>query len=212
MMYLPGNNSGIWRLHREGFSVGYFMSPAGVRKPCRAGEWLPYACDNGLYRPYGLPPKPAAARGLIYGILARAVCEGWPAPLFAVVPDVPFDGSASRIVSRQHLPMMRDLFPSVPLAVAVQDGMGEDDVEGFDWIFVAGSDEWKDATVGFWCRVGRDRGMPVHLARVNERRRMDLAKDAGCASADGTGIWRGDRKQKQRVLLALIQQGLFAEA
>lgn len=207
MLYLAANNTGCWRLRRAGFAIGWMQSPRNVRRPIhyQTAEVMPCAYDNGLYHPYGEPPKPESERLLIYGTLARVLADKWPIPLFAVVPDVPYDGEASRKVSRWHLPRMRDLFPGVPLAVAVQDGMTPDDLDGFDVCAVAGSTDWKRSTVCMWAKESRSRGMKTHMLRVNTQDRMQLAKDAGCDWADGTGIWRGDKKQKQGLLLALSQ-------
>lgn len=209
MIYLAANNTGCWRLRRLGFAIGWMMSPAGLMRPIRGAELMPYALDNGLFRPFGAPEAPPSERLRIYAACAKAVADAWPTPLFAVVPDVPYCGDRSLTLSRHHRPMMRDLFPSIPLAVAVQDGMDADALDGFDWAFIAGSTEWKLATAVYWADACRERGMKSHLARVNGAPRMNLAKDAGCESADGTGIWRGDAKQKRAVLDALQQIGLF---
>lgn len=211
MIYLAANNSGVWKLKDMGFSVGWFMSPKGLRRPVRAGKTLPWALDNGLFRPFGQPEAATDERLRVYSSLAKAVADDWPKPLFAVVPDVPYDGKRSIAVSRFHLPMMRQLFRGIPLAIAVQDGMvpGDGCTDGFDWIFVGGSDEWKDLTVTAWCNFAAIHGLHVHMARVNDRKRMMLAKHAGCYSADGTGIWRGDKRQKRRVLDTLENRELF---
>lgn len=215
MTYLPGNNSGIWRLHAEGFPVGMMFSPDGLRRPARGDVQLPYAIDNGLYHPFGTSPKPTAARARIYGVLARVELEGWHPPLFAVVPDVPYQDTATYRELSKHAPLMRELFPRVPLALAVQDGMHPRvavycaKAQGCSWIFVAGSDAWKEATVPEWVRYAHAKGLRVHLARANETKRLDLARRAGCDSADGTGIWRGDKAQKARVLRALVQELMF---
>jgi hypothetical protein len=185
--------------------------PAGARRPVRNDLELPHAFDNGLYHKPDDEPKPASQRGAIYGMLARADRDGWPVPMFAVVPDVPYSAAGTFKLLDAHAPMMRELFPRVPLALAVQDGMDPKVATyiarrmSLSWIFVAGSDAWKDSTLYDWVTWGRERGLQVHLARVNERRRLQAAINAGVDSSDGTGIWRGDKKQKQRVLSELVQ-------
>jgi hypothetical protein len=149
-------------------------------------------------------------------VLAKVCREGWHPPLFAVVPDVPYDGEATYRELAKHAPLMRELFPTVPLALSVQDGMSPKvgafvaKEAGCQFLFVAGSDEWKDRTAHDWAWEGERRGLRTHLARANETFRITLAKQAGCFSSDGTGIWRGDKSQKGRVLLALKQELMFA--
>jgi hypothetical protein len=184
------------------------MSPNGQRSPRRCDVEMPYMQDNGLFVPFGMPQKPESQCGAVFGSLAKGEREGWPLPMFAVVPDVPYDGPASRERSRFYLPVMRRMFPRVPLAVAVQNGMGEDDVDGFDVIAIAGDSIWKEQTATFWVNVARERGMKVHALRVTTARRLRLMQDAGCDSADGN-IWHGDKSQKKCLLMALNQLQLF---
>lgn len=185
------------------------FSPGDLRNPMRDGLQMPYALDNGLFRPFGDPPARETDRLRIYASLARVVADGWHIPLFAVVPDVPYDGVTSRQVSTWHLDRLRDLFPTIPLAVAVQDGMVADDLEGYQWCFVAGSTEWKLRTLLTWVNESHARKMQCHVARVNTRKRFMMVRDAGADSCDGTGIWRGDRNQKAGLLRDLIQPMLF---
>lgn len=217
MIYLPGNNSGIWRLRREGFNVGMMFSPDGARRPFRGEEQLAaYALDNGLYHKPDQPPKPRSVIGRFYGLLAKAA-DAWPPPLFAVVPDVPYNAEATYAELAKHAPILRELFPSIPLALAVQDGMTPKVgvycalKAGCAAIFVAGSDAWKESTVWEWVERAHAAGMLCHGARANETARIELFRRAGCDSSDGTGIWRGDKKQKGRVLRALTQELMFAQ-
>lgn len=39
VIYLAANNAGCWRLRREGFPIGWIMSPDGMRRPCRGSFW-----------------------------------------------------------------------------------------------------------------------------------------------------------------------------
>lgn len=213
MRYLAANNAGVFRLRSEGFDVGMIFSPDGLRRPCRDGVWLPYAFDNGLYHKPGETPKAECEHAGVYWMLRRSWAEHWEPPMFAVVPDKPYDGAATLELWDLHEPMLRRLFPGVRLAMAVQDGMSVHSVihrlRRHDWIFVAGSDEWKEAKVHDWVWAAGEAGASCHLARANETHRIMLAKHAECDSADGTGIWRGDKAQKSRVLRALVQQLMF---
>lgn len=143
-----------------------------------------------------------------YAMVRRCQQEG-ALPLFVVVPDVPYNGERSRVLSAKHRHVLRYETDS-PLAVAVQDGMTPDDLDGYDAVFVAGSTEWKWSTAAMWCQEAKARGMWAHVARVNTIRRVRYCIDIEADSADGTGIWRGDRKQLGGVLQALTEGRLFA--
>jgi hypothetical protein len=187
------------------------MSPAGTRPPVRGDDVLPWAADNGLYHAPDSPPHPPEKRAGVYEVLSRSQRLGWPLPMFAVVPDVPYHGPESLVVSLRHLPVMRELFPGVPLAVAVQDGMDADELRretlAFDWLFVAGSTDWKLATGAEWARFGQRHGKRVHIARVNSKTRLRLCVDWGADSADGTGMWRGPNTR--RAILSALNETLL---
>lgn len=207
MIYLAANNSGVFRLKAEGFPVGMMFSPEGFRVPVRGDVRVQYAVDNGLFHPFGEEPKPACDRAGLYWTLRKCWQGGFHKPMFAVIPDVPYRAEETIALARSHIHMLWSMFPHVSLALAVQNGMTPKvlDEFGVQWVFVAGDDAWKDSTMAEWTREAHARGMKCHVARVNDRRRLMAARDCGADSADGTGIWRGDRKQKQRVLSELVQ-------
>lgn len=213
MIYLAANHASVWRLRAEGWPMGWCMSPDGLRRPTKAGYGpMPYALDNGLYHAPDADPKPEIEGARILAALARVRREGWHRPLFAVVPDVPYDMDASRERSGRWRELMRKLAPGCPLAVAVQDGAQASDLDGYDAVFVAGSTEWKWDTAPLWCERARERGIWSHIARVNTIRRVRHCIDMGANSSDGTGIFRGDRQQKKGVLDALVEGHLFEPA
>lgn len=212
MIYLAANNSGLWHLLRERWPVGMMFSPVGFRKPVRDDAQMPYAIDNGLFHAFGKPPKPTWQRAAVYGAMHKVWRDGYHQPLFSVVPDVPYKADETLGLAARHVPMMREMFPGASLALAVQDGMTFDVLDRFhvhvQAVFIAGSDEWKDRTLADWVAEAHCRDMWAHVARVNDTNRLRAARDAGADSADGTGIWRGDRKQKRRVLSEIVQMRL----
>lgn len=177
----------------------------------RGPATLPFALDNGLYHRPELPPKGMKALPPFYAMLQRCVAGGW-SPLFVVVPDVPYDGAATRLLSAKHARHLRAEFPPMRLALAAQDGMTPDDLDGYGAVFVAGSTDWKVRTLAEWVREAHARGMWAHVARVNTASRMRLCIDAGADSADGTCIGRGDRKQLAGLLSALVERPLWEAA
>jgi hypothetical protein len=135
-----------------------------------------------------------------------------PAPLFVVVPDIPYRGHASLDLSRLHLPVLRDMFPDRRFAVAVQDGVApvadRAALLAFDVIFVAGSTEWKWAYCREWAEFARDFGKGIHIARVNVNHRIEYCRDLGVDSVDGTGAGRGGDITWNRLTRCLSQQRL----
>ncbi|WP_224277322.1 hypothetical protein [Streptomyces sp. LS1784] len=95
---------------------------------------------------------------------------------------------ATLTMSLPWLPRIRSL--GVPAAFVAQDGseaVGLIPWDQTDVLFIGGSTEWKlGPGVQSVARQAVDRGIPVHMGRVNSRRRLQLAKDMGCSSADGT--------------------------
>lgn len=206
MILLAANNSRVKRFRRLGYSLGWMLSPSAGYKAVPAG--LPYAIDNGLYHPQHEPAKGMKALPPFYRLVRRCLAAGH-APMFVVVPDVPYDMARSRILSKKHRRHLLEWFPDLPLAIALQDGATDDDLDGYDWCFVGGSTDWKWRTCEHWCAAANERGMRCHIARVNTANRINHCIDIGADSADGTGIWRGDRKQLAGVLAALTQVGLW---
>lgn len=208
MIYRPANNSGIFRLRAAGYPVGMLMCPTDFRVPSQrvAGRtvWLPFAIDNGLYHAEDRPPKPPAERGFIYAALAKVETRQWPPPLFAVVPDVPYGARATYRELSKHAPLMRELFPRVPLALAVQDGMSPGPActrarrAGCSWIFLGGSTAWKERTATAWVAEAAAHGLSAHYGRASGHRIVERAKAAGYHSptgpACGEGASRGGRR------------------
>lgn len=210
---MAANNTRVWDLRRSGFPVGWMMSPNGFRRPVRDGyEPMPFAIDNGLFFPLGGPPKGDTEIASFYKMLKKLRWE----PLFVTVPDRPYSAEITRDMFPCHAAKIREEMPGTRLAMAVQDGMDESDVDLFPAgpcaLFVAGSTEWKIRTMPAWSRIGHERGIYTHIARVNTARRLQLVIDQqntpGCRidSVDGTGIWRGDKRQLKGVLDALVQR------
>ncbi len=181
------------------------LSPSGGWKnPRLRAPAMPFALDNGLYHLPNHPPKGMKALPPFYAMLRRCLLAEMN-PMFVVVPDVPYDGDATRILSRKHSRHMRENGYKGPRALAVQDGMTPDDLDSYEAVFVAGSTDWKWRTARGWVDEAKARGMWAHVARVNTRDRIRHCIDIGADSADGTGIWRGDKQQKRGVLEALME-------
>jgi hypothetical protein len=164
--------------------VGHLFSPGGWRRPDPA---FPYAIDNGAFAAWeaGRPFDVEAFLGLLERLKREPVQPEWIA-----VPDVVMDREATLSQWQHWAPVVADL--GVPLAFVVQDGMKAVDVPGeAAVIFVGGSTPWKWLTLPMWCEQGRR----VHVGRVNTARRLRQCMRLGVESCDGTGYFKGNRRQ-----------------
>lgn len=114
--------------------------------------------------------------------------DGAPGCLFVTAPDVVADAAATLALYHEWGPYLRGR--GYPAALVLQDGMSAttmpwDDV---DAVFVGGTTTWK---LGFDARriihEANQRGLWVHMGRVNTLRRIQYARAAGCDSIDGSG-------------------------
>lgn len=156
----------------------------------------PWAADNGKFGK-GWPGHDAW-----FDWLARQVDRyGAEKCLFAVAPDVPFDAAGTLRESRPWLERIRDL--GIGAGFAAQDGC---DLLGVPWgefdaLFLAGSTEWKIGPVAQrLSREAKERGLWVHMGRVNSLRRLRIAEWFGCDSVDGTYLKFGPDVNLQRLL------------
>jgi hypothetical protein len=150
---------------------------------------MPYALDNGAF--------PAFTKKIPWDRKAWLKLLGWSSvsgqpPMWILAPDVV--GDREKTITSWHENHVLLATLGIPLAFAVQDGMTAKDVpEGVSVIFVGGSTEWKWKTAPMW-----GNSFPrVHIGRVNTWRLLRLAEDAGAESCDGTGWFRGDKKQRE---------------
>jgi len=188
MLIMPANQTNelvhLWAGRWPG-SIGHLYTPA--RKE-RVRPWLPYALDNGRYA--------EATKGRPFdeaGFMAHVERYAWleQRPLWLVVPDVPFDGEETVRWWDIWAPKLRQF--SLPLALAVQDGMTPATVSALspDMVFVGGSTEWKWATVSEWAQA-----FPrVHVGRVNSPEKLPYLESLGVESCDGSGWFRGKSPQ-----------------
>lgn len=208
MLYLAANHARVPRLRAAGYPLGWIMSPAGWRRPDRRA--VPYAIDNGRFRPLGKLPAGALTLPAFWRLCEKAAAQPSP-PLFAVLPDQPYAADATRALADRYAAQLSAAWP-FRWALAVQDGMTPADLDRWPIgaVFVAGSTAWKWRTVAAWAREAKARGLYVHVARVNTIHRIRHCIDVDADSADGTGVFRGNRRQLAGVLDGLTEQRLFS--
>lgn len=118
--------------------------------------------------------------------------------LFVSAPDVVGDAEATWARSAAWLPMIRRAGHLA--ALVAQDGMEdmdnlEEQFRACDVLFIGGSTEWKlsEAARELTAKA-RAFGLWVHMGRVNSWKRMAIAQDFRCDSADGTFLAYGPDK------------------
>ena len=166
-------------------------------------EGFPYALDNGAWtafqkgEPFDVPT------------FEKAVEWGAAAADWLILPDIVGGGIESLRFSMEWAPRLAGL---CPLLLAVQDGMTPADVAPIVGaqigIAVGGSTEWKEQSLPAWGALARETGAYLHVLRVNTCRRIDLCRDAGADSFDGSSVTRFacnlprlDRARRQLSLL-----------
>ncbi|RSN14841.1 hypothetical protein DMH25_07855 [Streptomyces sp. WAC 01325] len=179
MLYLATPSGPDVRAAMEAGLLGCMTTPA-------QGNVIPagalYSCDNGKFGK-GWPGADAWFAWLKATIdrYGRSLCQ------WAVAPDVPMDADATLAESLPWLERIRAL--GVPAAFAAQDGSEHRLLpwDRIDVLFLAGSARWKTSPAAHRLALeARERGLAVHMGRVNSRRRLRLAQAFGCTSCDGT--------------------------
>jgi hypothetical protein len=105
--------------------------------------------------------------------------------LFMVVPDVPGDGAATRVLWEHGLPLYA--ITGLPLAYVMHDGCEQEDLpEEADVMFLGGTDPWREAWGAVMLQRAADLGKRTHVGRVNSRRRVTNLALLHADSCDGT--------------------------
>lgn len=193
LIYLTGATNDADEPGLVAAGVGLMLGP-GNSYHLRVDRYPWFAADNGCFTDKWVEDTHLAWLDQ----LPRDRC------LFAVAPDVYPDAAATLERSRRYFDLMRGM--GFPVALVAQDGAERLDLpwEDFDALFIGGErkpharDEWKvsPAAAGL-ARLARSHGKWVHMGRVNSLRRLDLARQMGCLSADGTYV-KYTRRARQR--------------
>lgn len=125
--------------------------------------------------------------------------------LFVTLPDVLGDYAATW--ERSCMWITRTKARGFKVAVVLQDGIENDKfvfgsiLNGADAVFIGGSDEWKlnADIIGSLVAKAHERGLWVHMGRVNSKKRFKYAERIGCDSADGTILAFGPKANWPRV-------------
>lgn len=186
MKYLTGViGPGTVEIAAEGL-IGMLAQPMSNYAPENISQYPYYACDNACFS----KGKAFDLGGYLEWLerMPRANC------LFAAAPDVLCDAEATWQRSAPVLPVIREA--GFKAALVAQNGMPDTVIEwdAFDCLFIGGDDEWKLGTAVLpLVQEARERGLWVHMGRVNSEKRLSYAAFIGCDSADGTFLkWAPD--------------------
>lgn len=193
------NRRSLAALRGAGWRV--LLSPATGLK----NYGLPHALDNGAWSAFMNKTE------FDEKAFQKAVAKIGSDADFTVVPDIVEGGVDSLSLSRRWLPWVLDRSPVA--LIAVQDGMGDNDILPMlserVGVFVGGSTAWKEATMGRWGALCRSAGSICHVGRVNSIRRIRLCAAAGATSFDGSSVSRF-AKTLPKLDCARHQPDLFA--
>ena len=184
--------------------IGRLVQPAQCGRIAETADLgIPWAADNGCYR--GLDARK-------FQRMCRLL-DGLAGCLFVVVPDVVADHHATMRRWRHWAPRVRTL-SGQPLAFVAQNGATPDNVPWgeFDALFIGGDTAWKlggEASQLTW--DASERGLHVHMGRVNSAKRIARALSMRCDSFDGSkwAMWSrahrptADLAQRTPVIVAI---------
>lgn len=222
MIYFTNPNQAANSLMQTGEQLAYIDNPQqGNKRP--AVRWIG---DNGVFSvaraKKGLPWDEAGWWTWLQAQKHHAHLAD-----FVVIPDVlnffqddkgnwfPVgDHVATAELAKKWIGPMKEL--GFKVAFVLQDGCTVDEVpwDDIDAVFIGGSDDWKcgaagvnmdgtpkgDVPVQALVDEARDRGLWVHMGRVNSRKRIRLAALMGCDSTDGGYLRYGPSKNLPELL------------
>lgn len=167
-----------------GPGFGRLLSPRQFsRAPDTSAAGIPWAADNDCFQRL----DPVAYRRML------AAIRGVPGCLFVTAPDVVGQWGPTR----GYWNLWRDELLEVgqPVAYVAQDDQPAGDVPWDDLgaLFIGGTTGYKlSADAERLGREAKERGLWLHMGRVNSRKRVHYARAIGCDSIDGTQFsqWR----------------------
>lgn len=128
---------------------------------------------------------------------------------FVSIPDVVGDAKSTIDLYPQYAPRVREL--GYMVAFVGQDGLENYGLpDDFDAFFIGGSTAWKlSKAARELAQEAKQRGLWVHMGRVNSLARIHYAESIGCDSVDGTHIIFEPRRASQRLVAWMNQKSLF---
>lgn len=187
MLVMPSNNVGFWAGYLFGKYEGQMAHLHSVERLMEPKKGIPWAVDNGVFGAWSKGRE--WSQEPLYEFLDAYA--DWN-PMWVVVPDWVGDRDETLRRWDEHAPALQSF--GIPLAMAVQDGMGPSDVpKEAEVVFVGGTTAWKWENLYVWTTL-----FPrVHVGRVNSRNLLEKAEAAGAESCDGTGWFRHPKRTRE---------------
>lgn len=212
MIVYVGAGSGPFRELVIAAGHGQMVSrQAGAFRVPKIGRW---AFDNGAYTDF-IHKEPFDDAEYLKRLRQIERLPADRKPDWCVCPDM-VGSRMSLAYSVEWRDFLEGYVPGLSWYLALQDYVHPDDVDQalklgkFDGLFIGGSTPWKLETSAFWVKFGHERGMPVHVARVNGPKRLQWSVDIGADSVDGTGwVHAGAKWLPYLQNMPKPQQGLF---
>jgi hypothetical protein len=158
--------------------LGFIATPAQGQTPDDNVDWC---ADNGCYS-----NKWTANKWLDW-------LQQQPTTMrFAVCPDAVADAHTTNVLFEKWQPVMQQL--GVPVAYVAQDQVTTSMVpwDRISTLFIGGTTEWKLSTHSTQLVTeAKQRGLWVHVGRVNSYKRLRWADNIGADSCDGTFLTFG---------------------
>ena len=182
MIIYLGNHSSLEFGYLQGKygNMGWLLSPKSLPKT-KLRSFIPVAFDNDAY---SVKEGEEWNEEAWYSMLSKMEKDK-VTPEFVLIPDVV--GDKRRTLENFFVYREAVSRRGWPVAMAVQDGMVPQDVPcTVDVIFVGGTTSWKWKSLPMWTQA-----FPrVHCGRVNSLEKLQLSKELGVESVDGTHWFR----------------------
>lgn len=189
-IYLTGVSTADTKVaHRT--NLGLLVQP-GNSTHLQTDLYSYFGADNGCFAEAAGKPWD---RANWLNWLAEEIAPRADRCLFATAPDRVGDAAGTLARSAEWLDVIREM--GLPAALVAQDGLEDLEIPWttFDTLFIGGSTEWKLSPAANRIALrAHAEGKWVHMGRVNSWKRLAIARDFGCDSADGTALAFGPSK------------------
>lgn len=187
MIYLSGAVNKNLIPHVDRGEIGFLLTPKVRFYPKDSWVW---AADNGCFNEDTYVGDDKWLKWL------EKISEYPGTCLFATAPDVVGSHAKTLIRSRKWLKKIRKL--GFKAAFVFQDGATIDTIPWgeFDVAFIGGTTEFKLIDSIPLVIESVRRGIPVHVGRVNSRKRFVMFSELGASSADGTFLAKNPSNYK----------------
>jgi len=185
--------SPVWHTIKDDYQEEFGYIVSYKQKPPELLERRPWIADNGVFA--GQFEVGKWLRMIDKFRPYASTCKG------IVIPDVVGDWWGTLRRWEKYAPMVPDL----PKAFVTQDGLTLDKIPwgSFKCLFIGGSDDHKLKKAGPYMRAAIERGVWLHVGRVNSVKRM--LKFESADSVDGTMLATEPSTARQKYIVGAMR-------